>query len=113
MTLLVQQPASGCILRDRAGDAIAALFLVLAGWFVVGPWLPAGKPADPFRAKYERVRAGMSLEEVTRLLGPPDGETNPGGSLGDHVYHWADEEGRLSVVTWNVVGEYADVGFVR
>jgi len=95
------------------GDAIAALFLVLAGWLVGGRWLPAGKPAGPFQAKYEQVRAGMSLEEVTRRLGPPDGQTHPGGTLGDHVYYWADGDGRLIVVTGNVVGEYADKRFVR
>ena len=109
----IRPPRWRGLLRDRAGDGIAILFLAVAGWFVLGPWVPGGKPAAPFRAKYEQVRAGMSLQQVTKLLGPPDRESHPGGSFGDHVYHWMDGEGRCIVVTWNVVGEYADKKFVR
>src|SRR5687767_13613129 len=101
------------LIQDRAGDVIAAVFAAFAVWWVVTPQLPAHKPHDPYRAKYEQVRAGMTLEEVTRLLGPPADEFHPGGSLGDHRYYWTEDGERHIVVTWNVFGEYADKDYIR
>lgn len=85
---------------------IAALALVGTLVLLVGVWCYFGHDDDPFTAKYRLIREGTTYEQAVTLLGPAKGQFHPGGSCGDHIYHWKSlDDGRSIAVTWNVAAD--------
>ncbi len=64
----------------------------------------------PFWEKYQKVRLGMTENEVVGALGPPAFEEYPGGILGDCCFAWF-EGGQTIAVDFDIDGRATEKRF--
>jgi hypothetical protein len=95
----------------------AAVTLILTGAALVGPvFRTPGKPKTPFRVKYDRIRRGMTIEEVRAIMGEPMlpvvGLTDGSQDLETYDTKWKTISEPIQPIT-SEPEEKADVWFVN
>lgn len=74
--------------KGRIWSIIALMLLIALGTFAaVFPW--------PSPRNIERIKIGMSYDNVVAMLGPPTSKSQSGGKLDASVYFWNASDGPI------------------